>query len=158
MNEYILALLGVIILGVIVDVLMPSGQLSSFIKTIYSVFVIFIIISPISNIISTGFDISSFFNNSAVEVDGDLLYIIYDDAADELESYITTQCEDIGFYNIIADISVSTTLLNFSVESVIIDISNLVIITDENHINKYDEIIEIVTGVINIEEEDIVFV
>ena len=52
MTAYILSVLGIVIAGVIIDVIIPAGSISVYIKSIYSIFVVAVIISPVINFLS----------------------------------------------------------------------------------------------------------
>ena len=47
MKAYILAILGVVVVGILVDIIIPSGKINKFIKSIYSIFVVMVILNPI---------------------------------------------------------------------------------------------------------------
>ena len=51
MSSYLLSLLGVILLVVLVDAILPSGNISKYISGIFAIVVMFVIISPIINFI-----------------------------------------------------------------------------------------------------------
>ena len=43
MGEYLLSILGIVILGVVIDVVMPSGSTSKYISGIFAIVVMFVI-------------------------------------------------------------------------------------------------------------------
>ena len=40
MTSYILSILGIIVAGLLIDVIVPNGTISKYIKSIYSIFVV----------------------------------------------------------------------------------------------------------------------
>ena len=54
MIYYLISIVGMVVLSVVVDILLPSGRVGGFVKSICSLFLFFVIVSPIIN----------YFNNS----------------------------------------------------------------------------------------------
>ena len=52
MTGYILSVLGIIIAGVLIDVIIPNGTICKYVKSIYSIFVVAVLINPIFNLVS----------------------------------------------------------------------------------------------------------
>ena len=51
MTGYILSVLGIIIAGVLIDVIIPNGTICKYVKSIYSIFVVAVLINPIFNLV-----------------------------------------------------------------------------------------------------------
>ena len=47
MAGYILSILGIVVAGVFIDIIIPSGTINKYIKSIYAIFVLAVIITPI---------------------------------------------------------------------------------------------------------------
>ena len=47
MTAYILSILGIVVAGIIIDIIVPSGTINKYIKSIYGIFVVAVIINPI---------------------------------------------------------------------------------------------------------------
>ena len=56
MSGYILSILGIVIAGVVIDVILPAGTINKYIKSIFSIFVVAVIISPVVKFISNKHD------------------------------------------------------------------------------------------------------
>ena len=76
LSGYILSIVGIILVGVIVDLMLVDGQVKKYIQSIYVLFVIFTIVAPlpsfIDNIKHGDFSIET----SSIEVDKKYLEII----------------------------------------------------------------------------------
>ena len=57
LGNYILSIVGIVILGVIIDIMLVEGQMQKYIKSIFVIFVIFVIIAPIPNLMKTDFSV-----------------------------------------------------------------------------------------------------
>ncbi len=62
MNEWIMSIVGITALGVLMDILLPEGETSKYIKGIFALFTVFVIIYPLPKIINGNFDYNSLFN------------------------------------------------------------------------------------------------
>ena len=62
MNEWIMSIVGITALGVLMDILLPEGETSKYIKGIFALFTVFVIIYPLPKIVNGNFDYNSLFN------------------------------------------------------------------------------------------------
>ena len=142
MKAYVLSVLGIVLCGVIIDIILPSGSINKYIKSIYSVFVVAVLISPLINFFSNYKDID--FSIKEYEVNEKLMNYIYKKQAEGVELKIEQALEKGGFKGV--DI-----IINFSIENNDItynsceaNIKDLAISTDKQHINSYEFIREVV--------------
>lgn len=157
MSGYLLALLGVILLGVLVDIIIPSGSTSKYISGIFAIFVMFVMISPVLTWIKNDYKISEYFTNTDIELNDKLLYNINNSKLNALELEIQQQLQDNGYNNVIVDIQFELVADNVEITQVLIDITNLVINPNSTNINRYVYIRQVVMSHIAITEEVIVF-
>ena len=155
MKEYILSVLGIVIVGVFVDVIVPNGAINKYIKSIYSIFVVAVMLNPLFNLLKNTKDFTIKYQDFEVNVN--LLNYIYKTRIAEQEKELENTLKEQGFVNV--DI-----IVNFSIEndeliynSCEINLKNLVINEDKQHINKYDFITNLVMESTNLTEEEIVF-
>ena len=158
MSEYLISIIGVVVLGVLVDIVLPGGQMNKFVKSMFGVFTILIIISPVPKLINSNFDFSSlFYNQVSVEIDKDFLEVTNKKIVGQLEKSIVASCEKSGYSNVKCEIKSILVENKLVIEKVIINLDNLVISQNVVHINKYTEIEQAVQQVVNIEKERIIF-
>ena len=136
MTAYILSVLGIVLAGVFIDIIVPSGTISKYIKGIYSIFVIAVLINPVVNFLNKKHDFSIKYKDYSVNEN--LMNYILKTKAKELEKSIENTLNNEGFLNI--DI-----MLNFSIDndkivydSCEINLKNMVISENNSHINKYE--------------------
>lgn len=158
MSSYLISVIGVVMLGVLVDLVLPSGQMNKFVKSMFGVFTILIIISPVPKLINSNFDFSSlFYNQASIEIDKDFLEVTNKKIVKQLENSVVASCEKAGYSNVMCEIESILVENKLVIEKVKINLSNLVISQNVVHINKYTEIEQAVQRVVNIEKERIVF-
>lgn len=155
MAGYILSILGIVVAGVFIDIIIPSGTISKYIKSIYAIFVLAVIITPIIK----------FFNNNQgfnlqyqeYEINQNLINYIQTNKIATIENDITLELENEGLFNIDIIINYSIDNNELSINSCTINLENLVISSDNQHINKYEIIKEIVHEYTKLTDEEIIF-
>ncbi len=155
MTEYILSILGIVLLGVMIDVIIPSGSISKFIKSLFGIFVLAVIIMPVIKFFNTTRDFNLEYTN--YELNQTLLNYINNQKVLAIADDIETELYDNGFSNIDIKINYSTNDNNLTYNSCEVNLKNLVISKDKQHINKYEFIIEVIKEYTNLVEEVIIF-
>ena len=158
MNEYLLSIIGVVVLGVLVSMVLPQGQMSKYIKSFFGLFTILVIISPVPKLLNSNFDFSSLFYNSvSTTIDQDYLEVTNKKIVKELENLVVKNCEKSGYMGVVCEIESVLEDNVMSIKKVRINLKNLVISQNMVHINKYTEIVQAVRQVVNVDKEQIVF-
>ena len=157
MSGYLLALLGVVVLGVLIDVILPSGSTSKYISGIFAIFVMFVMISPVLTFIKSDYKLSDYFTNVDIELNQNLLYTINDNKFNAMEDTITKHLQNKGYNNVVIDIQFTLEADNVEITQVLVDLTNLVINTNSTNINRYVYIRQVVMQHIAVTEEVIVF-
>ena len=155
MQGYVLSVLGIVIAGVVIDVVIPSGSISKYIKSIYSIFVVAVLISPIVNFFGGSNKLQLTYED--IQINEKLLTYIYQTKTEQLQDKIEERLNNEGFKNV--DI-----ILNFSlVDNQIVyyscnaNLKNLEINQDKQHINKYEFIKKVVEEEVNLLDMEILF-
>ena len=71
MSEWLLGVVGVISLGLLLEILIPEGQTSKYVKGAFSLLVIFVLISPLPKLLGGEYDFN--FDGVSYEIDTDYL-------------------------------------------------------------------------------------
>ena len=142
MTNYILSILGIVLAGVLIDVVMPSGKINKYIKSIYSIFIVVVLLNPLLNFLNKHHDFT--INYKDYEVNVELVAYIYKKQVIEIENKIKTQFEDEGFNKIDIKLNYSIENNELQLNSCTINLKNLVIVQDKQHINKYEFIKEVI--------------
>ena len=154
MSSYILSILGIVLIGVIVDVIVPSGTINKYIKSIFSIFVVAVIISPIVTFLSNKNGIKIDYSN--YEIDIKLIEYIFEKRIENEEIKIENYLSEEGFDKV--DININFSIENYELEyiSCEINLTKLAISADKQHINKYEFIKDTVKDFTNLTDEEIV--
>ena len=155
MSGYILSILGIVIVGVLVDIVVPSGTINKYIKSIYAIFVLAVILSPVIKFLSNSHDINV--NITGYKINEDLMNYINTNKIKSIETNIENKLKDEGFDGIDIKINYSIESNELMINSCTVNMQNLVITSDKQHINKYEFIIEVVREYTNLAAEEIIF-
>ena len=157
MTSYVLSIVGIAFLGVLVDVIMPDGEMNKYVKGVFAIIAMCVIISPLPKLFGGEIDLtSSLYDSKASSVDVDFLIATQKQMEKELEISLKNRLKDEGFYEIEVDILTEMSNYNFQIKKVVIDIKNMVMSEENQHINKYVKIKEIAQNYLKLEESDVV--
>ena len=153
--EYVLSIAGVVFLGVMLDVISPEGKMNTFIKSIFSLFLLFVMTSPIVNLVSKN-SLSKLFNTE-ITLQEEYLSEVNNQILNEYEHKLIKMIETKGILNVDVEITGNMTEENRSVEKVVVNTQNMVLINSDKHINKYEVITECVEEILGVGREVIVY-
>ena len=154
MSGYILSILGVVVAGVFIDIIIPTGSINKYIRGIYSIFVVAVIISPVFKFLNKNHNFTIKYQEYSV--DADLLNHIYQLRATSLETNIEKALEDEGFSNVDINLTYSIENNELKYNSCKINLKKLSIKPDKQHINRYEFIKKVVQNNTNLTYEEII--
>ena len=153
MLSWLLNIVGIVFIGVILDVVLPDGKTNQFIKHVFSVFMLFVVVSPVSNWVSTTFNVEV---GSGV-TDSNFLYVTNLEKINALEKDIVSEIESGGISNVSVIINGNVFEEVLTINSVYVDVSNAV---SENNLTKSevkDFVLDKILINVDVVKEDIVF-
>ena len=62
MNEWIMCIVGISALGILMDIIIPEGETNKYIKGIFAIFTVFVIIYPLPKLLKGGINLDELFN------------------------------------------------------------------------------------------------
>lgn len=98
MTGWIMSIVGVVVIGVLIDVLTPEGESNKYIKGVYALIVVLVIASPIAKALKSDIDFSKYFD-SAFQTDSTFVDYVNDDRKDEDEQKIANSLKLRGYEN-----------------------------------------------------------
>jgi len=98
-SSYVLSVAGVILLGVLVNMILPEGSMSKYIQNIFAIIVVFVIVSPVANIVNSSFQISDVVRTSNIALDEQFIMVVNQQKITQLTFIIEKDIEDFGFKN-----------------------------------------------------------
>ena len=97
MQSYILSVLGIVLVSVLIEIILPSGQTAKYIKSVFSIFVVYVLISPILSMIKKDYDITKYLQQGNMQINQTLLNNIYKDQIDAKNTDIENILENAGY-------------------------------------------------------------
>lgn len=155
MSGYILSILGIVICGIVIDIILPSGVINKYVKSIFSIFVVAVILSPLINFINSNKEIN--LNFEEYEVQENITNYIFSERIQAIESSIENDLSENGFKNIDIKITYSVESNELIIISCEVFLENAEISPDKSHINKYEFISETVNKYSTLGNEEIKF-
>ena len=139
MNTWLLSIVGVTVIGVLIELLLTDSPMSKFVRSIYAFFILFVIVQPIPTLLrNTSTNVSG-----GVLLDYELLQTINTNSAAAFQRNVENALNTAGFTNCVITIQYDKTAPSFKIDKV--------------YINAYDSakkdtagIIQIVAAVCNI--------
>ena len=153
MTEWILTLIGMAFLGVVIETILPNGKLNTFIKSVFALFLLFVIVKPLPKLFNKNLKLNT--DYSYVE-DSIFLNTLNQKKLENYEIYILNQLENEGITNVSILFDADTTKSDLIIQKVYVDICNVVLKNKDKHINITDTILKIVTNTLNILDKEVV--
>ena len=155
-SKWLISILSVVISGVLVDLLLPNGKLNGFIRAIFGFLAVTIIISPLPSIINRELSFENvIYNYGATQIDQDYVDSSIKNIITNLENATEQELKNEGFENVNVVISYIIENYKYTIKKVSLDIKNLVINSNQVHINKYTEMKQIVVNFLNVSTEEV---
>lgn len=149
MKAWLLSILGVVFLAVLLDMIYPNGKTNAFCKSIFGVFAVIMLISPI-------FKIKIDYDNSTNYVD----IVLTNNLAKSKNEYLKIRIENAlkskNINGCSVEIKGNYSNNEYEVENIYVDTTDLVLTENITHTNKYEVIIQEILNIIKIDIERIV--
>lgn len=154
---YILSLVGIVFLGVLVDVIMPDGEMNGFVKGMFALVAMLVIIAPIGKLQNSNFDLGKVFEESvSTQIDGDFLEATSKEISAQLENTLKARLFENGFCEVFVTIEGNMSNNVYQIEKVKILVANLSNLDKQEHIYKCTKIKEIAVQTLDVEESDVI--
>ena len=149
-SGYLVSIVGVIVLLTLVELILPNSKISTSVRSILGIFLLFCMVSPIIKLIGVDIDFKNLFGN--YQLDENFLHQTMAQENDFLQSCLQSSLSQ-NFEG--AKLSVQFDS-NHAPSYVFVDLSDFVIKNKEEHINYYTAIKEFLKKQIDISDERIV--
>ena len=152
MSGWLLNIIGIIFVGVLFEIILPDGKTNNFIKHVFTIFLLFTIISPISNFINNNFTL----NTDVEVVDENFIYVTNLNKISELEKTITNNLEKVGIKNVSVILNSNIFETDLIINSVYVDVTNKKLENNVSESEYKNEIKKIILKTVNVDSEDII--
>ena len=137
-----MSILGIVIIGTIVDFLLMKSRLKNFIRAIFATVCILVIITPLPSIVKNGFDMDFSDLVGDIQIDDDFVGFSERQKVIALEKAIESAFDEEGISKLSVKADVEFESGNFTVKRITVDLTDSVINENLANINKYEFIKE----------------
>lgn len=155
MSGYILTILGIVLAGILIDIIVPTGKINKYIKSIFAIFVVAVILMPVVKFIAKSDEIT--INYTDYEIEQNLMDYIFSSRVTAYENEIIEMLENNGLSNIDIKINYSINSNELSLNSCEVNLKNMTSSNIEMHNNRYEFIAETIKEITNLTDEVIIF-
>lgn len=156
-SGWIMSVVGICVLGVLVDLVLPIGQTKKYIKGVFAFIVVFVIISPLPAILSKEFSIDDIFEEDAIVIQEDFIYQINRDRLNTIENMIILDLKEQGVTNIEIIVSANVFTNKMEIDAVFVDLSRVVLNEELEHIDINELVANSILKYVSVEKSNIVF-
>ena len=149
MNSWLLSIVGIVFLCVLFDIVYPNGKTNTLCKSIFGIFSVFVMISPLVKI--------DFDNAIESTVVNEILIENINKAKDENERLkIIELLKENGIEGVNVEIVSILNYNEYEIKNIYVDTTNLVLTENITNINKYEVIANKIAEIVNIDLERII--
>lgn len=157
-SSWVLSIVGIVVLSILVDLILPSGSTSKFIKGIFGYLIIIVVLSPVFSFFSQkNFSVNDIFSGPSVEIQQDFVANVNRQFLDSVEKSIEKACLDEGIKFIEVGITADIFDNNLKITNISVNLSGVVIDENFQHTNIKNDITKIILNTIKVNKEIIVF-
>ncbi len=161
LSKWILSIAGIISLSVLIELILPSGQMNRYIKGILSFIIVLVIILPLPKLVNEKINLDNIFEyDQGIEVDEDYLYQLNLDKLNALKVQLENKIKNYGYKNVSVYISADIFDKTMQIKSINVDLSRLVITENAEHTDIMKikkDISNIIMACVEINEEAILY-
>lgn len=135
-SSWVLSITGIAVLGIMMDLILPEGQMQKYVKAVFSFLVVFVIISPFPKLFQSKLSIEEFFGTEqAIQIQTQFIGVVNMQKKLALEKNIVTALDFQGVRNIKATVTIDYLSNQFKIDKISIDVGQVIITTNLKHID-----------------------
>ena len=160
LSGWVLSIAGVVSLSVIVELIMPEGNLNKYIRGVFSFIIMLVIIAPLPSLVGKNFDFSNISLEGQYQLQEDYIYQMNVYKTQALQNDISNQIKQSGYENVVVSVSSENYSSQFKIKAIYVELANLVINGQAQHTNIVDiekEILQIILSRVNVDEAEVHF-
>lgn len=157
-SAWVMAIAGVCVLGVLVDLILPNGQTKKYIKGIFAFVVVLVVVSPLPSLFNKDFSLLNIFKeDDAMIIQEDFIFKVNKDRIESLENMIEADLSEQGASEIKITLSANIFTDKLKIDAVFVDLSRMVLSSNLEHKDINELVIKSVLKYVQIEKDSIVF-
>lgn len=154
-GAYLLSILGTVIILAIIDIILPNSNISKYIKSFGALFLVASICSHIIDIAKNNFHLDDLIQTSGYQLDDNYIYNTQLQEAEYLSIRLESMLSSRGYPYANVSINILPNQSSMTISTILVDFSETVILSNDQHIINYTAVKEMIAEYIGIEEEKI---
>ena len=154
-SVYLLSIVGVSMLSVLLDLMLIDGKMAKYIKSIMGIVLIFVIVSPLPKLLKSDFNFSSFYDDFSLNQE--YQEVFQNQQKSVIEQKFETMLSQKGFLGTEIQIWGEYEENKLQINYIFVDLKNLVLSKENEHINKYEAIKTLLIEQTGVDEGRVVF-
>ena len=158
-SSWVISIVGVVLLSLIADIMLPEGQINKYIKSVFAIITVFVIVSPLPTFFSNFSQHTDdfFVSDEKFAINEDFLGELRFEKQREKEILLKNVFEQNGFKNVGISIICDNQSVVFEIKTICLDIKNVVIQNEDKNINIKDKLCQLVYSAVGINADEVVF-
>lgn len=144
MGDWLLNIVGVVFIGVLLDIILPDGKTNVFIKHIFSVFILYVILNPINNLITSNLNLKV----DEIVVQENYIYETNIKKVESLQNLIVEKLSEQNISDVSVIVSANVFNESFNINAIYVDATRCKNVNTEN-------IKQIILNNVKVKKEDI---
>lgn len=158
LSAWALSIVGIVLLTLIVDIVLPEGETNKYIKSVFAVITVFVIASPIPSLFNGNFNFDDFVaEENASAVDGAFLEELFVQRAEAIEKELLQVYVKEGVDKVEVDVIYSGDDMKFTIEKILLDIQKAVIVGSDKNINIKEKVLQATVKALDISQSKVEF-
>lgn len=153
LGAWILSILGIVVIGAVVDLVLPSGRMNKYVKSIFAAVTVLVIVLPLPNLLKGGCKTDELLWNKDVELQDTYLEYAADLKKKALLSGLRAALQADGITLGDAELIGDFTQITPEIAEVKINLSQVVIVGQSEHIHKYTLVREKVAEYLSVDKD-----
>lgn len=155
MTSYVLNVVGVVFISIIVDLILPAGKMEKYIKSATALIIVFVIVSPIPNLINKAKNIN--LETDTTLIDQSFIQKTNRKKAENIEEAIINKLESKGIKNVEIELICDETKDDVVFLFASVNLKKAILNSAGQNINLKEEITKTIFEYISIKKESILF-
>ena len=135
-SAWVLSIVGIVLLTLVVDIVLPEGQTGKYIKSVLAIITVFVIASPVPTLLSGDIDVSGVMSDyDAADVDEAFLQDLFETRMEAVKDTLESGFAEEGVSGVKIDISYEKDGYVFEIKKILLDTTDAVIDGSDKNIN-----------------------
>ncbi len=157
-SQWVISVVGIVLLSILADIILPHGQTNKYIKNIFAIITVFVIVTPLPSLFeNVSYQGDLIMQQETPVVDENFLNQLAISKQAEKETVLTNIFKENGYSNINANVHILFEEGVFKIDLIEINIKNAVIRDEDKNINIKENLLKLVIDACDVSKDRVIF-